>query len=53
MSRRLLGLGLLALSACADLGSLPRPPSEAEYCRDLGEAPGDPDCHRIFHRDPQ
>ena len=49
MSRRLLGLGLLALSACADLASLPRPPTEAELCRAWDNAP---DCHRIFHRDP-
>jgi hypothetical protein len=45
-----LGLaGLLAMTACADLQNAPRPPTEAEYCRDWNYAP---ECHRIFHRDP-
>jgi hypothetical protein len=50
--RRLLALaGLLALTACAALASLPPAPTEAEQCRAWGYAPDDYECRRVFHRD--
>jgi len=49
----LIAIALGAIAACADSSAgPPRPAQPQELCKEWGYAPSDPNCLRLFRRDP-
>ncbi len=49
----LISIALVAIAACADSSAgAPRPAQPQELCKEWGYAPNDPNCLRLFRRDP-